>query len=181
MKNKKNTGKLVITAVFSAMLCVVAPITIPLPISPVPVSLASCIIFTASFVLPPMQCVLSVLVYLILGGVGLPVFAGFSGGAGIIAGPTGGYLIGYLAAAFIASLFNFKFKKTYLSVIGMITGTLIMYFIGTVWFSFTQDTDFVSALLVCVVPYLLTDALKISVALVIGRRISVMNLTDRLL
>lgn len=181
MKNKQNTRKLVITAVFSAILCVISPITIPLPISPVPVSLASCIIFTASFVLPPMQCVLSVLVYLILGCVGLPVFAGFAGGAGIIAGPTGGYLIGYLAAAFTASFFNFRFKKTYLSLIGMITGTLVMYFTGTVWFSFTQDADFVSALLVCVVPYLMTDALKIAAALVIGRRISVLNLSDRLL
>lgn len=168
----KKTNRLVMTALFSAVLCIVSPFVIPLPVSPVPVSLAPCIIFISAFVLPPIQCTVSIFVYLLLGAVGLPVFAGFAGGAGIIAGPTGGYLMGYLAAGFIASLFIGRFTQKYMQTIGMILGLTVMYLIGTIWFCFSQDTGFVAALLICVVPYLFGDAIKITAALFIGTKLS---------
>lgn len=167
----KNTKKLVMTGLCAAILCVVSPFVIPLPISPVPVSLAPCAIFISAFILSPLQCTVSVMIYLILGAVGLPVFAGFMGGLGVLAGPTGGYLVGYMAAAFIASLFNIKFKKIYMYIIGMILGLAVMYLVGTVWFSVSQDISFVSALMVCVIPYLVGDILKITAALFIGTKL----------
>ncbi|MBQ8434962.1 MAG: biotin transporter BioY [Oscillospiraceae bacterium] len=167
----KHTNKIVITGLFSAILCIVAPITLPLPISPVPVSLAPLVIFISSFIMTPGACTMSVLVYLMLGTAGLPVFSGFTGGLGILAGPTGGYLAGYLAAAFISSFFNNKFSHSFIYITGMITGLSAMYLIGTIWFSFQQDTSFLSALAVCVLPYLFGDAVKITAALLIGLKL----------
>ena len=114
---------------------------------------------------------MSVLVYLMLGAAGLPVFSGFTGGLGVLAGPTGGYLAGYLAAAFISSLFNNRFRQGFMHITGMITGLAAMYFTGTIWFTFQQDTGFLQALAVCVLPYLAGDAVKIAAAFLIGQKL----------
>ena len=167
----KKTKKTVMTGLCSAVLCIVSPFVIPIPISPVPISLAPCVVFVSAFILPPVQCTLSVLVYLMLGAVGLPVFAGFTGGVGVIAGPTGGYIIGYLAAAFTASFFNSIADKKIISFAGMLTGLAVMYITGTIWFCFSQKVSIVSALMVCVIPYLIGDVIKITAALFIGGKI----------
>lgn len=167
----KHTNKIVMTGLFSAILCVAAPMVLPIPISPVPVSLAPLAIFVSSFVLTPGACTMSVLVYLLLGTAGLPVFSGFTGGLGVLAGPTGGYLAGYLVAAFISSLFSNRFRHGFMHITGMITGLAAMYFTGTIWFAFQQDTGFLQALAVCVLPYLPGDAVKITAAFLIGQKL----------
>lgn len=105
--------------------------------------------------------------YLFLGAIGLPVFSGFQGGLGVLLGPTGGYLWGFL----VLCLCYWAFKKPLGELVAMILGLLLCYACGTAWFYFTYGGALWAVLLKCVVPYLLPDALKLLLALTIRRRI----------
>ena len=116
---------------------------------------------------------LSVLLYLLLGAVGLPVFSGFQGGIGILLGVTGGYIWGFLAAALIywvlTSLFG---EKLSVRLVASVLGMLLCYGCGTVWYYGLYAQNSLWAVLVtCVVPYLLPDAIKIALALTLAERI----------
>ena len=97
--NSSSTKMLILAAIFTAVNVVCAQIQIP--IAPVPISLATFAIFLTAGLLGHKYGSLSLIVYVLLGAIGVPVFAGFSGGFGIITGPTGGYIIGYIFTAFI--------------------------------------------------------------------------------
>ena len=175
MSGRKNilfsTREIVMVGMCAAIMCIAGPFSVPIPISPVPISLTPLIIFLTAYILSPKLCTLSSLIYLMLGTVGLPVFSGFTGGVGKIAGPTGGYLIGFLLTAFICSVFNHYFQKNIMSVLGMILGAAAYYTFGTVWFVVQQDVSFYAALSACVLPYLFGDALKIIAAVIIGSKL----------
>jgi biotin transport system substrate-specific component len=174
MMKKHKTKELVEIALFAALLCVIAPFTLPVPGSPVPLSLATFGVYLAALLLGAKQGVLCVLVYLLLGMVGLPVFSGFSGGIGVLLGPTGGYLGGYVPCAFLIGwMANAKcFEKAFSgrqfvkNSVAMILGTLVCYAFGTVWFLLVMSDSYtiVQALLVCVVPYIFFDMVKILAA-----------------
>lgn len=168
---KNSTKRLTVIGLCSAMLCIIAPFTIPLPVSPVPVSLAPLMIFISAYILSTSGCTLCVLVYLLIGAVGLPVFSGFTGGIGIIAGPTGGFLIGYLATAFVSSFFLHKSSKSCIQIAGMVLGLGCSYLTGTVWFSLQQNVNFMTAATLCVVPYIAGDVLKIAAAFILGKKL----------
>ena len=106
MKSQK-TMQMAEMALMSAVLCVISPFTIPVPASPVPLSLALFGVYLSAMLLGVKKGTLSVLIYLLLGSVGLPVFSGFSGGIGMLAGPTGGYLIGYLVGGVVMCLLEY--------------------------------------------------------------------------
>ena len=164
---KLSTFDITSTAIFAALLCVLAPLS--LPIGPIPISLATLIIYLAATILAPKLSTMSVVVYILLGLVGLPVFSGYAGGVGKLVGPTGGYIIGYIPMAFIAGYITFKFiDKKYMAVAGMVAGTAVLYLIGTIWFVIQMKCEVGYALSVCVVPFLLGDAIKIVVATVLG-------------
>lgn len=171
MKEKKriSTRNMVLVALMAGIMCIVGPLSIPLPITLVPISLTNLAIYIAAFVLPWKYCTLSCIIYLLLGTIGLPVFSGFGGGIGKIAGPTGGYLIGFIFIAIICAYVNEKFSgKLYMYVIGMIAGLIVAYLFGTLWFSYQQEIGFVKSLALCVVPFLIGDAVKIVIASFIG-------------
>ena len=116
---------------------------------------------------------LSVFVYILLGAVGVPVFAGMSGGVGILAGPTGGYIIGFLATALIVGFAADKWERKALPLtIAMILGILVCYAFGSVWFMVVMKWGVVETLMTCVVPFLIPDALKIVLAMVLSNRLS---------
>lgn len=172
---KQKSSQMVEVALMSAVLCVISPFTIPVPASPVPMSLALFGVYLAAMLSGAKKGAVSVLVYLLLGLVGLPVFSGFSGGIGILLGPTGGYLLGYVLCALVIGWMKKrkKFKTSWTgrrqmvwSGICLAVGTVVCYAFGTVWFLlFMKGTyTFSQALLVCVVPYLAVDALKILAA-----------------
>ena len=118
---KLSTRKLVLIALMTAITCIFAPMAIPIPVSPVPISLTNLVIMISIYVLGFKDATISYIVYLLLGLVGLPVFSGFTGGLGKLAGPTGGYLIGFIFLALISGLFVDKFPKNrILAVAGMI-------------------------------------------------------------
>lgn len=153
----------------TAVTCILGPLSIPLPFSVVPISFTNLAIYFTVFLLGWKKGTISYLIYLLIGFVGLPVFSGFSGGAGKIAGPTGGYLAGFLFLAIISGLFIEKFKgKIYMYAAGMVLGLVITYLFGTVWLAVQLGLDFKEALFMGVIPYIPGDIIKITVALILG-------------
>ena len=98
---KIRTKQMVLIALMTAVTCVLGPLSIPLPFSPVPISLTNFAIFLAIFVLGMKSGTISFIIYLLLGAIGVPVFSSFRGGLQVLAGPTGGYLIGFIFLALI--------------------------------------------------------------------------------
>ena len=166
------TYKLTLIGLFTAILCILGPIAIVLPFSPVPVSLGTLGVLLACLVLSPSDALLCTALYLLIGFVGLPVFTGFSGGVGRLLGPTGGYMIGYLALAFAGSKLAHHLKKhMLLQAMGLFFGMCICYLFGTLWLAFQAQLDFSSALWMGVIPYVPFDVIKIAAAIVFARAI----------
>ena len=167
--NSTTTKRLSTRKLMTAITCIFAPMAIPIPVSPVPISLTNLVIMISIYVLGFKDATISYIVYLLLGLVGLPVFSGFTGGLGKLAGPTGGYLIGFIFLALIAGLFVDKFPKNrILAVVGMLIGMAITYIFGTEWLAIQLKMSFVAALSVGVIPYLAGDAVKIIIAIIVG-------------
>ena len=164
VKTRKNLTKdIAYTGLAAAVICVLAPLSIP--IGTIPVSLATLAVFFVSATLGWKKGTIAVAVYILLGLTGLPVFASFKGGAGVIAGPTGGYVLGYIPCAFLTGLLVDLFgKHKFAYPLAMISGLAACYLFGTVWYSISQQVAFVAALSVCVVPFLIFDAVKIVAA-----------------
>ena len=167
MKNKKlTTYQMAVTALMAAALCVLGPLSVP--IGAIPISLSNFVICLTAWLLGPKFGTLSVAVYLLIGLVGVPVFSGYGAGIAKLAGPTGGYLVGYLLLAFIGGLFIEKSKgQPVVSGIGLVLGDAACYVLGTIWFMILTGADLVSALGWCVLPYLPGDAVKIVLAAVL--------------
>ncbi len=156
-------------ALLAAVICVLSPFTIA--IGPVPLSLATFSVYLAATIEGAKRSFISTVIYLLLGLAGLPVFSGGAGGLSKFAGPTGGYLIGYLFIAIIGGIFADRAHKTWLIVIGMILATAVLYAFGTAWFVKVTESDLSYALSVCVLPFLLPDLVKILVACFAGNMI----------
>ncbi|MDR3311073.1 MAG: biotin transporter BioY [Oscillospiraceae bacterium] len=158
-KRKMRVRDITETALFAAVICVLAPLAVP--VGPVPVTLATLGVYLAAAVLGPARGTAAVAVYILLGAAGVPVFSAGNAGVSYLAGATGGYIIGYLPLAFIT---GFVARVDRLgearAPIGMVLGTAALYLLGTAWFAFVTDYTFVSALPVCVIPFLPGDALK---------------------
>ena len=110
MKNF-STKDMVFTALFAAIFCILAPFSIP--IGEVPVSVTNFLIYITIYVIGWKKATVSYIIYLLLGFVGLPVFAGFTGGISKLVSPTGGYLVGFIFTSVISGLIIEKFNKTY--------------------------------------------------------------------
>ena len=170
---KLTTYQLTLTAVMAAVICVLGPISIAIPVSPVPISLGSMAVYLAVTVLGMKLGTLSCLIYLLLGLVGIPVFAGGSAGAAKLFGPTGGYLIGYLFLALIAGAFvgrfaENKWKNIAFAALGMILGTIVLYALGTAWLAYSAGMEFQAALWAGVIPFIPGDLVKMVIAVLLG-------------
>ena len=154
--------------VMTAVTCIAAPFSIPIPVSPVPLSLTTFILYLSVYILGTRNAFISYVIYLLLGLVGLPVFSGFTGGPAKLAGPTGGYIIGFIVMAVIAGLVIDNCHKPWIQLIGMIVGTIVCYLFGTIWFCIVADYTFKAALAVCVIPFIPADLIKMIIAMIIG-------------
>ena len=103
---------------------------------------------------------------------GLPVFTHFRGGVGVLLGPTGGFILSFPIIAFIVGYFCEKFKSTLVIMFGMIFSLLISYIMGTFQFCLVTNTDFIKGIIVCVVPFIFLDIVKLSLVIVVGKNIS---------
>ena len=167
-----NTYAMAVTALMTAVTCILAPLSIPLPFSPVPISLTNLVIFISVFILGMKDATISFLIYLLLGAVGLPVFASFHAGLSVLAGPTGGYLIGFIFLALIQG-FAMKYfdRKLIPTIIGMLIGMAVCYIFGTVWLAKLMSLSFKEGLFMGVIPYLPGDAVKIIIAVIVGPKL----------
>ena len=173
-ENEKKTKKIktidvVYVGLFAALICVCAWISIPLTVS---ITLQTFAVCLTAGLLGWKRGTLTVVVYIFLGMVGLPVFTGFKNGVAAVAGPTGGYIIGFIFTALIVGLAVDKLgKKLWVNILFMALGIAVCYLFGTVWFVIAYKVSFASALSTCVVPFLLPDAVKIALAAVLVNRL----------
>jgi biotin transport system substrate-specific component len=168
------TRDLVLIALFAALMALCAWITIP---SVVPFTMQTFGVFMAVGLLGGKRGTLAVLVYILLGAVGLPVFSGFGGGAGVLFGKTGGYIIGFLASALTMwGIFKIGGKSWVIRGLGMLAGLLVCYAFGTAWFMVVYmrangPVTLMTVLSWCVIPYIIPDLIKIALALYLSSRI----------
>lgn len=162
-----STKNLVLCALMAALLCVLAPLAIPLS-GGVPLSLATFAVMLAGTLIDHKLAALSALIYLLIGSMGLPVFSNYTAGLSVLVGPTGGYLIGYIPLAYCTGLFIQKEFSITKLIAGILLGTLILYGLGTMWFVFVTQTSFVAALSLCVFPFIPGDGLKILLVCLLG-------------
>lgn len=152
------------TALFAAIIAILSLISVP--IGTVPISLGLLGVLISSVCLGPARSALAVLVYLFIGAIGIPVFSGFQAGISVLAGPTGGYLLSYIAVCFvnggISRLADNKSRLPALFVTsaGSFLGLIVCYIIGTAFYSLTTGTGFIAALSVCVFPFIPFDVIK---------------------
>lgn len=176
--NSKTTS-LTLCGLFAALMAICSMITIPLGFTPIPVNLGTLGVFLAGGILGKKYGTVSIGVYVLVGAVGIPVFAGFRGGLGVLAGPTGGYIIGYILAAFVIGLIIEKildYDKSVptqyaVCVIALVCGLALCYTLGTIWFIISTGTGVWASLVACVIPFIPGDALKIAAAAILIRRL----------
>ena len=163
----KNTHELIKVAMFASITAVLSQII--LPIGPVPYNLGLLGALLAGMLCKPTTSSLSMIAYIFMGAVGLPVFAGFMGGIGVLINSTGGYLLGYVLVAFFTSIS--RNKKWFVTIFAMTLGLLLCYAFGTVWFMIVSKNTLVASLVYCVIPFVLPDVAKIVCAFLLGKAI----------
>ena len=172
---KNKTLDMVYIAMFTVLIAICSWISIP---TTVPFTLQTFGVFVTVGVLGGKRGSLSVLIYLLLGAIGIPVFAGFTGGMGIVLGSTGGYIIGFLLSALLMwGMEKLLGKKTWVLALSMMLGLLVCYIFGTIWFMlvYTRETGAIglwTALGWCVFPFVIPDLVKIVLALLICKRLA---------
>lgn len=163
---------MILVALFAAIIVVLAIIPpIPVPFSPVPITLQTLGVFLAATMLGSKLGSLAVLIYVLLGTFGLPVFAGGASGFGVLVGPTGGYLIGFIIGAFVIGFLMEKgpFKGIVRDVVSMVCGLVVIYVIGTIWLSVVTEMPLQKALLVGSLPYIPLDIVKLTLAVLLAK------------
>lgn len=157
-------------ALFAALTAILSQLAIP--IGPVPINLASFSVFCAGAILGPKLGALSQAAYVLLGIAGVPVFSLFRGGPGILMGPTGGYIAGYVLAAWLVGLLAERRKNKALQMaLAMLPGFFVYMVTGIGWYMLSTKTGLWEALLVCAVPFLLGDFIKIILAALVSCRL----------
>ncbi|NLL76838.1 MAG: biotin transporter BioY [Clostridiales bacterium] len=172
---RSKTYDMVYIAVFAVLMAICSWISIP---TYVPFTLQTFAVFLTVGVLGGKRGTWAVLVYILLGAIGIPVFSGFSGGMAILLGNTGGYIIGFLFIALIMwGAEKLLGRKTWVLVTAMVLGLIVCYAFGTVWFmmAYTRSTGPVGLGMVlgwCVFPFIIPDIIKIALALLLSKRLS---------
>lgn len=192
MSGKTKTPRLVITALFAVVIAVCAKITIP--IGAVPFSMAVFGVFLTGAMLPPSMAAASVAVYMLMGIAGIPVFAKMEAGPQVLAGPTGGFLIGYFALALAPALAlnssaaskqkqkidgkifhntttenKGQWTQAGIMILASLAGLAACYLLGSLWFMYVTGSSLTTALMLCVVPFIIPDIGKAVLAYTLAR------------
>ena len=165
---KATTKDLVTAALLAAITAVLAQIV--LPIGPIPFNLAFLGVFLTGMILTPKWACFSTFAYIFMGLIGLPVFAGFNGGLGVLVGSTGGYIFGYIFLAVLTSLG--RNKKWYFCGLFMLLGVLVAYTFGTVWFMILTKNSLATSLAYCVTPFIIPDLAKGVCGYLVGKAVN---------
>lgn len=164
------TKTLALCAVFAALTAICSQIQIPLAV--IPINLALFSVHLCALLMRKQYAALSMLVYLLMGLIGLPVFVGFQGGAGVLLGRTGGYIIGYVASAFLTALLVEKWGRAWWKeALSIIAGVAACYAFGTAWYMALTGSPMWMALTYCVFPFMPGDAVKLALAVLLAGRL----------
>jgi len=161
------------TALMVALMCVCAWISIPFGAQPF--TMQTFAVFVAAALLGAKGGLIVVMIYILLGCAGLPVFSAMQGGLGIVLGNTGGYMLGFVFIALIVGIAAQKFSGTWALILSMVLGTAVCYAFGTAWYMALYTSHgagtLASVLLTCVVPFIIPDVLKMLLAVTVVKRI----------
>ena len=157
-------------ALFAALTAICSQIQIPLPLSPINLAVFAALL--CGGLMRPVCALLSLGTYVLLGLVGVPVFAGMKAGVGTLFGNTGGYIVGYVLTAYLTALFRQRWGESLPRLcLGMAVGVAVCYAFGTAWFMALSGNGLWVSLSYCVLPFLPGDALKILLAATLSRRL----------
>jgi biotin transport system substrate-specific component len=171
---RSKTYDMAYIAIFTVLMAICSWISIP---TAVPFTLQTFGVFIAVGVLGGKRGTLSVLVYILLGLIGIPVFAGFSGGIAVLFGSTGGYILGFIFSALVMWAFEkFLGRKPVIQILSMLAGLIVCYAFGTAWFMVVYarqsgSVGLVTALGWCVIPFIIPDLIKIALAYVLSGKL----------
>ncbi len=170
-----NLKPLVFAALFAALTAAVAPFKIPLGFTPVPITLQTLVVLMSGAMLGPYYGALAMILYVVVGVLGLPVFAGGGSGIGAVLGPTGGYLISYFIAAYvIGKIVQMRKKPAFLDyVIAMVAGTIIIYVLGAGWGMVVTGLGIAAILAGWVFPFIIGDTIKLLAAAYIAKKVDI--------
>jgi biotin transport system substrate-specific component len=161
---------MVYTSLLAALTAVGAYIHIPL--GPVPIVLQNLFVLLAGLLLGSRWGAISMATYLLLGAVGLPVFSGAKGGIAHFMGPTGGYLVGFLLAAYLTGYVSERFQnRAAADIAAVILGSIAIYAVGAPWLKITTGLSWAKVLTIGMLPFLIGDALKAGAAVVLARKL----------
>lgn len=160
VKTRLKTADLVMTALFAAIVAVFSQIAVPMP-TQVSVTLQTFAVALCGYSLGAKKGTAAILVYILLGAAGIPVFTGFKGGIACIASFTGGFIYGFLPFAFLCGLPS---KNKALKIAFGIAGLLVLHFFGTLHYSFLTSNGFMASFLLVSAPYLVKDVISVVLA-----------------
>lgn len=169
-KSKISIQDICSIAIMTALTAVMAQISIPMPLG-VPMTMQTFAITLAAVVLGSKKGGLSILVYVLMGAIGLPVFAGFSGGFQNLVGPTGGFIISFPIMAFIIGLGAEHREKKGMFTLMLILGTVSNYVIGVLMFCIIMKASVWTGITACVLPFIPTAIIKAVIAAALGLQI----------
>ena len=164
---KSSVFPMILTSLCAAIIAVLAQIIIPLPLIPITgQTLAIGLVVT---ILGLKHGTYAVLLYILLGAIGLPVFQSFTGGLGILFGPTGGYIIGFIPTALVIGFYLKKTRLTFThALVANILGMLVTLAFGAVWLKYLAELSWTGALLSGVIPFLIVGVIKAILAAWVG-------------
>lgn len=169
---KLSTKELVLCSIFAAIISILAQISIPLPFTTVPITMLIFAVAVTGLILGFRLGAISVLIYLLIGSIGIPVFSQFSGGLGVLFGPTGGYLIGLIPMVYIVGFAKEKSSSPIIIFLSLIIGLISSYITGTLMFSAITGNTIYQSILYCVAPFIFVDLIKLALAYIIGSSVS---------
>ncbi len=161
---------MVLASLMAALTAVGAYIHIP--IGPVPIVLSTLFVLLSGLLLGSRWGLASMVLYLFVGAIGMPVFSGGRGGFAHFLGPTGGYLFGYVLASWVTGFIAERSRSIFiLEIFSVIMGELAIYSLGVPWLKMVTHMSWSKALMVGMIPFLIGDAVKATVALILARAV----------
>lgn len=184
MENTKNTQdvrqqhsladirQMALIGLMTAVICIIAPFSLHIPVSPVPISLAIFAVCITTYILGLKKGLLCTLLYIVIGLAGVPVFSGFSSGPSVLFGPTGGYLAAYILIVLCEGFCVDRFRsKPWTHVVGMVVGIALCYFCGTIRLAQLNSLSFSAAFAAGVIPFIPGDIAKVIIVMIIGPQV----------
>lgn len=168
---QSNISTMIKIAIMAALISVLSYVTVPLP--PVPITGQTLGIMLTGLILSPINAAISVLIFILLGAIGIPVFSGGQAGLPVLVGPTGGYIVGFLIGAIVISLLKKDGKSfTINAIASIIGGVIVVYCIGVPWLAKSLALPLKTALITGVGQFLIGDLIKVVLASYIAVQIN---------